>query len=629
MELILVIGVIYLVAVILAWFTKIDIAYLFAPAIFGIVIWEFAFGIFGYLNLGLPTLLIFITLVLALLLAKSSDFRKQLVNSLYLPSTIAFVSLSLISLYKCKDWLLSIWDEFSHWGLYVKAMYEYSALAPATPIDLWHPGYPPGLSLFQYFVLEFDTGWREGLLFWSIHLIVISVVVSVLAKSTYKYPYEFFLKLFIALAACSTFFNNFDNIYQDSVLALAFGFLLAMAIMSTYLDGKWVVVLALTAGFVALVKPVGIYFAAAAIFLNLVATVFSKKKNSRRSALAAFTPAMVSLATVVAVWTVWRRYVLSLGLSNSGISDAVPTGFNEAISQEVVINNFVNAFFHENLRPSFALAMPPTIWTILCGVFFLIWSLLSSHRNNKRDVAIGITLLLLTAGYFGVILFSYLTVFVASEAVGIASYSRYIGTWYQGVFFAIVVLILSELNLVRYFHPDDRPNIKTTDLNMRRQVSLFLVAFIGVTMLTSVHNYMMMLGVSKTQGSEVRKPFVPIVEAIKNANMPMQSKVYIVAQHTVGFEYFVLRYEMPGKKFGQVPWSMGSPFGDTDIWTDPTWDNKKWSNELLGFDYVVLYKTTEGFNTEFGSLFESGVIESDSVYRVVKSVDGVSLAKVS
>ena len=166
-------------------------------------------------------------------------------------------------------------------------------------------------------------------------------------------------------------------------------------------------------------------------------------------------------------------------------------------------------------------------------------------------------------------------------------------------------------------------------MNTRKQLSLFLVAFVGITMLSSIHNYMNMLGVSQTQGSEVRKPFVPVVEAIKNANMPMQSKVYIVAQHTVGFEYFVLRYEMVGMKFGQVPWSMGSPFGDTDIWTDPTWDNKKWSNELLGFDYVVLYKTTEGFNTEFGSLFESGVVESDSVYRVVRSVDGVSLAKVS
>jgi hypothetical protein len=189
-------------------------------------------------------------------------------------------------------------------------------------------------------------------------------------------------------------------------------------------------------------------------------------------------------------------------------------------------------------------------------------------------------------------------------------------------------LILSELNLVRYFHPDDRPNVKTTDLSMRRQVSLFFVAFIGVTMLTSVHNYMMMLGVSKTQGSEVRKPFIPVVEAIKKAKIPERSKVYIVAQHTVGFEYFVLRYEMAGKKFGQVPWSMGTPFGDTDVWTDPTWDKEKWSNALQEFDYVVLYKTTEDFNSEFGSLFETGVVETDAVYRIVNDGSRVTLSKI-
>jgi len=229
MELIAVVAVIFLIAVQLAWVTKIDLAYLFAPAIFFISGWGFIFGLLGYLNLAMETLVLFVGLTLVFLLIRNSEFRMQLTKSCYAPSTVAFVSLSLISLYKSKDWVLSQWDEFTHWGLVVKAMYEYSALGPATPADLWAINYPPGISLFQYFVMDFSSGWREGLLFGATHLIVISIIVSVLAKASYKYTSEIFLKLFLALLASSVFFNNFDNIYADPVLALAFGLLLFLA----------------------------------------------------------------------------------------------------------------------------------------------------------------------------------------------------------------------------------------------------------------------------------------------------------------------------------------------------------------------------------------------------------------
>ena len=190
MELIAVVAVIFLIAVQLAWVTKIDLAYLFAPAIFFISGWGFIFGLLGYLNLAMETLVLFVGLILIILLVKSNGFRNQLIKSSYAPSTVAFVSLSLISLYKSKDWMLSQWDEFTHWGVVVKAMYEYSALGPATPADLWAINYPPGISLFQYFVMDFSAGWREGLLFWATHLIVISIIVTVLAKSSYKFLSE-------------------------------------------------------------------------------------------------------------------------------------------------------------------------------------------------------------------------------------------------------------------------------------------------------------------------------------------------------------------------------------------------------------------------------------------------------
>ena len=285
MDVVLVIGIVVLVATLLAWVTKIDIAYLFAPAIFFISGWEYIFGILGYLNLGMESLLVFIGITCFMFLLKSADFRSQVIKSSFAPSTIAFVALSMISLHKTKDWHLYIWDELSHWGVFTKAMYNYDALAPATPVDLWNASYPPGIQLFQYFVLEFNQNWQEGLLFWSMHLLAISVIVAALAKCTYKYPSEIFLKLFLTLIASTAFLVNaepnylnvFNTIYQDGILALSFGFAIVIAIKASYLDGRWGIILALSAGFLTLLKPIGIYFAFAAILINVIATVFTVK----------------------------------------------------------------------------------------------------------------------------------------------------------------------------------------------------------------------------------------------------------------------------------------------------------------------------------------------------------------
>ena len=159
MELVIVIPAIFLVAALLSWMTKVEIAYLFAPAVFFIAGWELVFGLLGYLNLGMESLGLSICLILLVGVIKSGRFRSHLLKSSYAPSTVAFVLLSLISLYKSKDWVLSQWDEFTNWGLVVKAMYEYSVLGPATPVEMVAEKYPPGIPLFQYFVMDFSNGW--------------------------------------------------------------------------------------------------------------------------------------------------------------------------------------------------------------------------------------------------------------------------------------------------------------------------------------------------------------------------------------------------------------------------------------------------------------------------------------
>jgi len=619
----------------LAWITKIDIAYLFAPAIFFITGWEFIFGILGYLSLGMKALLVFLGVTGFMFLIKSADFRSQVVKSSFAPSTIAFVALSMISLYKSKDWLFSIWDELSHWGVFTKAMYYYDALAPATPVDLWHASYPPGIPLFQYFVLEFNQNWREGLLFWSMHLLAISVIVAALAKCTYKFPSEIFLKLFLALIASTAFLiiaaphylNVFNTIYQDGILGLAFGFSIVVAIKASYLDGRWGIILALSAGFVTLLKPIGIYLAVSAILINIIATVFTVKFSNGRKVFSAFVPSLVALITVGASWVTWGNYISRFGIKSENSSAYLET-IRGLTDQKEAISTFVSAFSQTQL-PSASLAMPSRTWTIICAILFIIWVSLDGYQNRKRNIFIGFTLAITTIGYFCVIFLSYLTVFTAGEAAALASYDRYIATWYQGVFFGIVLLILTQFNSLREVDSNSTIDLTSTHPRKRNQVGIFLISIVAISSISTPNHYMDMLRAPQYKGIESRAQFESMLGAIEAAKIPEGAKVYIITQHKVGYEYFVLRYEMIYAQFKPVAFSIGSPYAESgDAWTDPTVDAEKWSKTLLDFDYVVLYNSTESFVNEFSSLFKDGIVEENSVYKVVKLGNDSLLTKI-
>ena len=630
MEFMAVIAVIFLIATLLSSFTKINIAYLFAPSIFFITLWQFIFGLSGFLNLGMEALVLFACSTTLVLLIKSVQFRTAILRNLFLPSTVAFSLLATISYLKSKDWLLYQWDEFTHWGHVVRIMYEYGSLAPETPTDYTAESYPPALSLFQYFVIDFSSSWREGLIYWSLHLIAIAIIVSILAKCSYKNFSEVIFKLFIAFVASFAFFNNFDDVYADPTLAITFGFLIVIAINTSLLDGRWAIIFAASAAFLTLIKPIGIYFALSAIFVNIVATLFTQKFESVRKVIVSFRPAIASIASVGTAWMAWGYYLSSLSSTSYSLGGSIPSRSSDSGREQFVADvtsRFISSLFNTDLNPTSWLYMPASMWTLTCIGFFAIWMYLSGKRNIRKNFAIGVALLLTSAGYIAVILNSYLTVFGPGEAAGLASFQRYIATWYQGVFFGIVLLILSEINFAEDFKANLLSDSNSKSANIKMRVSILIITFIALSTISSIGNYVNLLRAPQHKGSEWREPFAPMVKAIKAAKIPEGSKVYIITQHKIGFEYYVLRYELIGAQFGEMPFSIGSPYGEGDIWTEPTMDAAKWSKTLRDFDFVVLYITTESFNEEFSSLFEGGVVEPNTIYKIEKLAKTVVLSE--
>jgi hypothetical protein len=432
------------------------------------------------------------------------------------------------------------------------------------------------------------------------------------------------------IASLALFTDTYFTITADPIIALTFGYLILVAINTSRQDGRWVIVFASTAGFLTMVKPIALYFACAAILVNIIATLFTVKFNSLRKLMWSFLPATVTLVTVGTIWMSWGRYIARFSDPISTDVNGIPTrlqGFADDTFVSEVTSKFIERIFGTVLNPETYLSMPASRWTVVCIVFYTLWAYLSGKTNLARNIAIGVTLLVTTFGYLAVILYSYLTVFGPGEAAALASFPRYVATWYHGVFFAIVLLILPEVDFGAYLKSNQFDSKSPVLINRRKHIGVLLIAFIALNTISSLGYYVFMLRSSPTQGIEWREPLFKTTKAIKAAKIPEGSKVYIVTQHRAGFEYYLLRYEMVGAQFGLVPFSIGTKKDEGDIWTDESMDVKKWSKELRNFDYVVLSITTESFTDEFSSLFKDGLTESDSVYKVVKYPDSVLLVK--
>ena len=632
MTLVFVIIVIYFIALILMRFTNVHLAYLFAPAIFLIVGWEYAFGLIGLLNLAMETLTITAFVVLLYFLIRQREFQKYALNNLFSAGSLTFILLSTISYFKTKDWMLSQWDEFSHWGTTVKAMHQFAELGPASPAELWAAEYPPGLALFQYFVIDFNPDWSEGLLFWSLHLLVISMIVAALAECTFKSPVTLIFKVFCAIIATIAIFDPFSSIYADPILALTFGFSIFLAVKVSTLGNRSAVLFVMSVGFLSLIKETGIYFALVAILINIMSTgiIWRKKQHI---AVGHYIPAIAATITTFAIALTWRTFIQINDKVNQDFTlSSVASQFTDPDNRDLnveITKGFFKAFLDQDLSPLNynLLNMTGLRWTISCMLFFLIWIVLNEQTNYRKNLHVGVTLLFTTGIYLILLVVLYLTWFSENEARSLASFTRYVGAWYQGLFFGLVLLILSELK----FNSDELTNANKTETlspNQKLQMGSFLAFIVMLTSLTSIYSYMEMIKSNQFRGKEARVIYDPIKATIKAAKIPDQSKVWIISQYSSGFDYYVLRYEMINLKFGDAAWSIGKPYDDSDIWTDSTMTAPKWANELKHYDYVILFATSESFNEDFSGVFDSGIIEPNSVYKVLQEPESLILVKV-
>lgn len=473
------------------------------------------------------------------------------------------------------------WDEFSHWGSVIRAIYTANTFH-FNPNPLYFQDYPPGTALFSYFVLSI-IGYSEGGAIFSYSLILLAYCIPLFGLAAARGRLFLIIVFAISLVLIRKLGHGWSTVLIDHVLSVTFAGLVA-----TYLlirennSARWP--LALLFVTIALAKHAGATMGLAACGLMVVDSIVIAMGAPRQGqglrarycpAITAIWPWIFAIFPSIIFATLWGWYVevsaASRGYGRFGIFELLSQGLGCcATEREVtVVAKFSEHFFQ-------LVGYSPVLLTALffgAGVFAALRANPGVARNRQ------ITALLVMGGtglFFTLVqLLYYLYAFNEFEALAIASFERFLNTYF-------LAWALSSLAWLIISWPKEIYRIEKANNGWRYSSLLCILIFAT-----------MFLGLRIFTGNKIDEEFRTQRQEIREwvDGLPIQggsnSRVYIVWQGSNGFEFWQTYYETLPRVTNKVCYSLGPKRYPDDIWTC-SYDEYQLRTELAGFDYVLV-----------------------------------------
>jgi hypothetical protein len=623
MTYLLVTSILLLAAFSLSYLIRSSLLISLPTAIFGITAVLYLFGLLNQLLVGFWIVLGVVsiaTIASTVLLIRNKELVPHL-KSLLTPGLAIFMSLALFSYLMTRGMQLSSWDEFSHWGTVVRATFLYDAIGPYNPADLMFRNYPPSLSLFEYFVTKLGVDWLEGNIFWAYQLMIWSLFTPFLAQLTWVRWRQVILVAPLMLIAPLAFFNSLSMTLIDPILGMLSGYALAIAYVGNVSQWRLVLHLGLAIFMLTLAKDAGAFMACMVVALYLIRLLTAKNASReewtwKRFAILGSFPILSLIASNQSWAALIRERVVSPAFSEEIDLAALFGAFSGEGPDywQQVISTFGFGLTNYPINPDGVVAIPQLQLLLLFASALVALEWMVSRRMGRK---LGLALIGIAVSGAGVYTFGLLALYLFRfgewEAVRLASYERYLGTYWSGIslFIALVTIWL----VTGSGSPETGMSPKSRHLGLTESVTATVV-ILALLSLSPVQKLSQFVANPHGYSSQVRAQFDPVLEKARRAGVKRGDKVWIIAQHTSGFEYWVLRYSLIGTDVNPYGWSVGTPASDDDIWTLEKTPSD-WRQSLTNYDFVLIYRLTESFAEEFGSLFaESPDLGSSQVFRV-------------
>lgn len=310
---------------------------------------------------------------------------------------------------RCFQW----WDEYSHWGLAARTLFESGLMPCFSPDNFLFPDYPAGAALFQYMFLKTVSPclFQEWIAIYAAVMLVAAGCTAALVRVGWR-SRLLIPALLAALLLPQVFSVNLYSIYVDGMMGALLGYALAVSMLRRRPDMVISALWALPVLALPLFKPAGTLYAAAALAFELSMVLARPRRLRGIAALLA-----VSLLLIgVKLWLGALTDGLPSGIAVSRFSWEALCGVPGDPRGMAILNRVLAA---ATFDPPLEGALLPVIWLSLLFALVFWWA-------RCRQAAV--LALVLPALLLALLLYLYLFVFSYYESINLSSFDRYFWT---------------------------------------------------------------------------------------------------------------------------------------------------------------------------------------------------------
>lgn len=502
---------------------------------------------------------------------------------------------------------LNTWDEFTHWGTVIKNFWYFHDFANLENATTFLKTYPPAASLFAYFAQCFGNHYVECKSYGAYIFLFLALMCPYFLMIQKKNDWFKAILLGFCCVLMPTLMGErvYDILYVDAFLGLETALLFITYLF--YKDEKWkTITIGMTSAILCLTKASGAGLAGIALFILTIAELsqrVNRTKSENKWGILSLTALAGGLLFGKYSWEIYLKLTKTLyywETSNVNITNmwTLATGQGAEYQYETIGN-----FFHAATVQAFTDSVIPMSclgWLITLLLFCILIEIMTKNVKERKKIRIcawgsvvGIV------PYACSMLLLYLFTFSAEEALAVASFDRYMSTYFGTVIVVHIVIL--------YYCLPEKCRWGTIAIAVAVALTSHLPIYKAIITATPTR---FMVYNNRPLDEAYQRMKVEILDQCGKDDV----KVYFVYPDDSGFWYYVCLY-------GITPWHVQ----DVQIYGNGSFQPDKikedWETELRegNFTHVLMNGSSEDFEERFSDMFQEK--EYDGLYEII-DVDG-------
>ena len=519
------------------------------------------------------------------------------------------------------------WDEFSHWGMFLKESLRLDALYCMSPVEFAHKDYVPAFTVFETIWCRLCGPFKEENAYTAIQVLMFSMILPVTSKfhdsfrknlkernrlKTVKSIVILLVAILLPLIIVLYFDNEngfqfFHSIYCDLPTGILLFYCAWILFRNDRFGAYQTAVLTVALIVLIMSKMTSAALVAMIIPLVLIRLIISFRNDEKRVPVVRRIIAIAIILLIpIGIWLWFNKfvdgYVLNSGANQSydgmKISSVFEIFFKPGAASVEYLNTFrsiyINAIFTKSVLVHGSYAI--VLLVVLAG-FVAVAFLVKEKSFRKKTLVSGIWFFVSGTVYALMMYFLYLTAFSEFEALSLASYERYMNSFLiAAVLFLVAVSYESgiwEKHEVLFYSV----GALTLGHLLIFHVSVFQQVIPGRL---SKDNY-------NVGGYE--NEAITIRDVVTD-----EESAFVVFRGDDGNALWHVRYYCCPRRVDGG--SIGPAVFEGDIWSEDL-SCEAFSEKMAGYDYIYFYQLDEAFINKYSNLFDKPeLVQSGTIYRV-------------